>query len=380
MKILVIQESYVQGGADRSLIDLIRDWPIISDYFVVAINGGHPHPGFLSEVPVLRSAYLSWRDRTRQARDQNSRGWIQPLVHFVRTFVELEQLIRRERPGALILNNGGFPGGSSLYLALVSAACLRVPRRIMIIRNYPGPTVSRWRIVLATVILVAFRPRIVSVSHSLAAFLVQQARLPSSQVRTIHDGVESPKRERQLGSSPCSISIIGTVEERKGHEILIRALALLSEKHPALSLLIIGHCDESERQRLVAVAEQLHVERQLRWCPHVSDIDAAFAQVDILAVPSIRQESFGRVAVEAIARGIPVVASNCGGLPEVIEDGVSGIIVPRGDPESLASALDRVLCDLSVRQRFAKEGMQRFRTLFSASRMACEYAQLLQGD
>jgi glycosyltransferase involved in cell wall biosynthesis len=144
-----------------------------------------------------------------------------------------------------------------------------------------------------------------------------------------------------------------------------------------LHLLIIGHCEERERQYLVALADQLKVESQLKWCPHVSDVDTAFAQVEILVVPSIRQESFGRVAVEAMARGIPVVASDCGGLPEVIEDGVSGLIVPSGNPEYLAYALDHVLCDLRLRQRFAIEGMKRFSTLFSASRMAREYARLL---
>lgn len=225
-----------------------------------------------------------------------------------------------------------------------------------------------------------FKADVLSVSRSLAHYLVVQARLSPMRVRTIYCGVELPGSGRQPCSSPCSVSIVGSVEERKGHEFLLRALALLSQKHPNLTAVFIGHCDESERLRLIAIAEGLEVNQRLVWRPHVDSTDSAFAGVEILVVPSVRQESFGRVAAEAMARGIPVIASDCGGLPEVVEDEISGIVVPRGDAQSLADGLDRILNDTSLRQRFAVEGVARVTAMFSAAEMAREYSRLLHND
>lgn len=379
MRILAIQESYVPGGADRSLADLIRNWPIQSDHFTVAVNAGHPRPDFLVGLPVSPIVYESWRDRCRHKYHQKTSGRFRRMATCAETLHSMVKLVRETRPDAAILNNGGFPGGSSLYLALAVLAAFRIVPRIMIIRNYPGDCVPRWRVTVARKMLHVCKADMVAVSRSLTQYLVDRMGLSVTRIHTIYNGVEHPGTLSRVESSisPTSVSLVGSVEERKGHEVLIRALALLSQKYPSLIAVFIGHCDDRERRHLTAIAERLEVERQLAWRSHVDHIDSVFAGVEILVIPSIRQESFGRVAVEAMARGIPVIATDCGGLPEVVEDGVSGIIVSRADPESLADGVDRVLRDSSLRQRLAEGGVARFTSLFSAARMASEYARFL---
>ncbi len=88
-------------------------------------------------------------------------------------------------------------------------------------------------------------------------------------------------------------------------------------------------------------------------------------------------QSMYYIGLDVHKKTISYCAKDGSGLPEVVEDGISGIIVPRDDPESLAHSLDRVLSDTSLRQHLAEGGVARFNTMFSATRMASEYARFL---
>jgi len=106
----------------------------------------------------------------------------------------------------------------------------------------------------------------------------------------------------------------------------------------------------------------------IHWIGHVEDVAPWYHVSDVYVSPSYT-ETFGLVNVEAMACGVPVVASAIQGLLEVVEDGVSGLLVPRRDPQALAEAVLRVLTDADLRARLIENGFQRYRRMFTMESM-----------
>jgi len=181
--------------------------------------------------------------------------------------------------------------------------------------------------------------------------------------------------------------VIGTVKalERKyGIDILIRAFALLKAKiqSDALELLIVG--DGPERDNLKELSRELKVENSITftgYVPHV-DLPRYFNMMDIFVLLSRVEESFGVVVVEAMACEKPVVVSNKGGLPEVVENGVTGFVVPAENPEAAASALETLIMNKDLRELMGKKGRERVAKLYNweenVSKMIEIYKKLLK--
>ncbi|HEY3063329.1 MAG TPA: glycosyltransferase family 4 protein [Chloroflexota bacterium] len=153
------------------------------------------------------------------------------------------------------------------------------------------------------------------------------------------------------------VGFIGRLEPVKGLEVLLAALPLVKT---SASLVIAG--DGPERSRLVGTAA--HVLPALPY----DDVPAFLKAIDVLVLPSVtilpvHREQFGRVLVEAMAAGVPVIGSNSGAIPEVI--GEAGLIVPERDPAALASAIDRVLSDAALRRSLIDRGRQRVAARFT---------------
>jgi len=122
--------------------------------------------------------------------------------------------------------------------------------------------------------------------------------------------------------------------------VLIEALPHVLRREPAARLVIAGR--GALRKRLEALAADHGVASKVRFAGLVSDVPRLLSAFDVFAFPS-RWEGFGIALIEAMAAGLPVVASRTGGITEIVEDGVSGLLVAPGDPGELAAALARLL-------------------------------------
>jgi glycosyltransferase involved in cell wall biosynthesis len=145
---------------------------------------------------------------------------------------------------------------------------------------------------------------------------------------------------------------------RKGIRFLIQAVALLRPRHPEIRLMIAG--DGFERAELEALADALQVRditTFLGWTAN-RDLPQYFRACAVSVIPSL-EEGFGIPAAEAMGCEAPVVATDAGGLPEVVADGVTGFIVPKGDATAIATAVDRLLSDPELRVRMGKAGRER---------------------
>lgn len=158
------------------------------------------------------------------------------------------------------------------------------------------------------------------------------------------------------------VGFVGTLNASKGVEVLITAGAGLAQHRP-IRLAVVG--DGPLRTELVNAAR--HGAPQIAMLGRVpqANVPAFLSAIDVLAVPSY-DEGLPRVVLEAMAMQVPVVASRVGGIPEAVEHEVNGLLVPPGDDEALAAALDRVLENADLARRLGETGRRRVLTQFEA--------------
>ena len=159
-------------------------------------------------------------------------------------------------------------------------------------------------------------------------------------------------RARRDGRFDCDILTVGHHGPAKGQDVLLRAVPLLRRSHPALRVRVVGRGVEA----LAPLARELGVEGCVELMGERSDIPDLMARARLYAMPS-RQEGLATVLIEAQAVGVPVVASRVGGLPEAVEDGVNGLLVPPEDPAALAAALSGLIVDPARAEALARAGM-----------------------
>ncbi len=162
------------------------------------------------------------------------------------------------------------------------------------------------------------------------------------------------RRELGLDEHADWIGLVGRFTAAKGHRSLIRAFARLPG---APRLLLSGTANEISAEALRAEAAAAGAGPRVTVTGRVEDVRAALRALDVLAVPSVASEAIARIALEALALGVPVVASRLNSLPEMVGD--AGILVPPGDEPALAAALTRALADPGFRERAAEAGPAR---------------------
>jgi glycosyltransferase involved in cell wall biosynthesis len=150
----------------------------------------------------------------------------------------------------------------------------------------------------------------------------------------------------------------GRISPWKGQHIFVAALARVRETHPAVHGVIVGLAEEADgpgyASRVQAQAEALGLAQHLHVAGFRSDMPQVLAAADVVVHCSVKPEPFGRVIIEGMAAGRPVVASALGGAAEIIADGVDGLLTPAGDPDRLAAALQRLLADAGERERLGQ--------------------------
>ncbi len=210
-------------------------------------------------------------------------------------------------------------------------------------------------------------------SDALAQYLMEHFGVSRERLRVVPRGVDleefrlAPPRPSQ---QEWRIGLIGRLSPIKGHEVALRACDLLRREGWPVRLCLAGDPPgDARRQALEALALSLGAGEALEWLGVRDDVAQVIASMDVLVVPSTYPESFGRSVVEAQAVGRPVVASRLGGLAELIEDGVTGLLARPGDPQDLAAAVRRFLQDASVRARCVDAARRRVEAEWSLDRM-----------
>jgi glycosyltransferase involved in cell wall biosynthesis len=207
-----------------------------------------------------------------------------------------------------------------------------------------------------------------------------------SRVRVLHNGVDAaalnraaePRRvAEELGLTPGApvVAMIGEIGPRKDQETFLRALARLDD--PAVTALIAGAGPEAETARLRALAVELGLDDRVRWLGFRRDVSSLLALSDLLVLPT-REEGFPNTLLEAMALGVPVVATPVDGIPELIDDGVHGLLLPPGDADAFARAIRALLDDPARRRELATAAARRVREAFDADVIMARFEGMLR--
>jgi glycosyltransferase involved in cell wall biosynthesis len=213
-------------------------------------------------------------------------------------------------------------------------------------------------------------------AHAVIATSMAVARAVPGPAAVVYPGTDAPDRVAPLLASPPTIGTVARLEPIKGLPFLFQAAGTLERRHPDLRIEVAGtgSCDPLLR----LLASRLGLARSISFLGWRQDVEALHRRWQVFVQPSI-YEGFGLAALEAMASGLPVVASATGGLPELVEDGITGFLVPVGDVDALADRLGQLLGDEKLRVRVGQAARERVREHFSGAAMGAKIAQLYDG-
>jgi glycosyltransferase involved in cell wall biosynthesis len=200
----------------------------------------------------------------------------------------------------------------------------------------------------------------------------------------IYNGITGPIAPEQTdydGKRPLRLLMLGRINRIKGQEVLIRAIQLLSaDVRQRLNVRIIGSAfeDEEAERAISNLVRDTGLQKTIKINGFLNDTAPLYRWADIVVVPSKLPEPLGRVAIEAMSFGRPVIASEIGGLPEVVKDQVTGWLIPPGDPAVLAEAIRGIIERPQVWRGFGVAGRRRYEELFSAESVRKAFAAVIQ--
>ena len=220
----------------------------------------------------------------------------------------------------------------------------------------------------------------VPVSHAVAKS-IEKLGIPKTKIHVIYSGIEDPAQGPATSNGKprlLAIGIVGQIGPWKGHEDLLAAFSRGVACDPTIELHVFGKGQPEYEKHLNKQAVTLGIENKIIWHGFVADRAKVYQSMDICVVPSRCDEALGMVAIEAAFFGIPVIASRRGGLQEVVEDDVTGLLFPSGEIDKLASALNRLVGDADLRQAMGTKARQRMIAKFSQDGFIGDFFRLLK--
>ena len=223
-------------------------------------------------------------------------------------------------------------------------------------------------------------------SNALKSHLVSFYGARSSDIFVIPHSIAPPNAAFDRSPADCRhtfsaspqdilIGYIGRLSPEKGARFFVESIPLIMRSFPGARFMIVGTGPEEASLR--AAASALGLDADALFVGGCEDVDALLERLDLLVIPSLR-EGFSLIALEAMRAGCPVVATTAGGLPEVVRDGSTGVLVPPGSPAGLAAAAGQLLADPDQRHRLSMQARQIFQAEYSPSVMIARTLEAYQ--
>lgn len=345
MIVAVVTDATGFGGAEIYLIELVTALRDRHRFVIFVSDGAHREA-----VTRLTEAGAEIRVVAGLRR-----------IPTLRSIVRLHRAIRTLRPDVTHVNltdqgDGIGPLIASRISGRPTAATLHlvIPGRVS------------WREAISRLML-RLPGVVICVSNAVADYAHRATTRTATVLCGIHRPAFSPDPRAELGLDRDTFVIggVGRLDHQKGWDILCEAGETIKAELPEADIVVVG--DGPDHDRLVTMPECDNV----RFVGHREAASSLMPAFDVLVVPS-RYEAFGLVALEAMHAGVPVIASDVGGLPEVIAN--TGVLVPAERPDRLADAVLALARDAKARARLGELGAERAQSTFSAHRMARETA------
>jgi len=353
VRILQVSSARAFGGGERHVADLARGLAARGHEVYAALAPGSPLRGELDALPPANVLTLPLRN----ALDLGSA-------------VRLARFTREHRIDVVHAH-------VARDYTLAAFAARRAPRsRLVVTRHVLFPLGRVHRYALSRV------ARVVAVSHAVARALGAQGLFPAEKIRVVPNAVDLERfeaaraefeRGREVGTrARLRVGLVGELSEVKGQDVFLRAAALVLPRFGGAAEFVVVGADTSRegrhRARLEALAAELRLGDGVRLSGEWEDTADVLPSFDLF-VSASRSEAFGIAMVEAMACGVPVVATATEGAREIVEHGVDGLLVPVGDAGALAEAITSLLADDARRKLFGARARESARARFGLASM-----------
>lgn len=403
MNIVFFTENHYAGGMDSFIVTLINNWPAPSDELILMGNQSHPGLDVIAKritrpCKIIRHKLPMYYDLLRRIKKNSGLALLQKMilpiqyVLFIYYIFALRKLLLKDMPDRLMIIAGNYPGGDTCRAAVISWGLFS--KRPHAIYNFHNMAVTphrakKWIEDIIDRMVVSFTRQFITVSAA-AAQSIQKRPVIADKKKTsyIYNGIAPPDYDalnsklslkEELGLSPHNkiCLMMGTYEARKGHKFLLQSFQRVVKEMPSAHLVICGYGHPEEVEIVRMLINQFDMTEHAHMFNFRNDISYLLKNSDILLVASQYDESFGLTCVEAMAHRVPVVATQVGGLPEVVCRGEGGYCLPADDVEGYASKILSLLENEELRKEQGEMGYQRYLRMFTGKRMAKEYAQII---
>lgn len=277
---------------------------------------------------------------------------------------------------------------SPYFYGATSAILTKVPTIIFTEHGRFFPDRKRFKRIIYNQFLSLFTTQFVAVSEEIKRSLVTYEGIREKKIAIILNGVdldkfnidiplEKKKKEFNLKSTDKILGLVARLEIRKDIPTLLKAMTNVLKVFPETKLLIVG--DGNLQTNLEDLSKELEIYKNVVFCGRREDIPEIMKIIDIYVLSSI-SEGTSVSLLEAMAAKKPVVATNVGGNPKVIQDGISGILVPPQNPEILAEKIISLLGNPEKCMKMGEEGYKRVKEKFSLQRMVSDYEMLYKNS
>ena len=378
-KIAVFLENYRAGGLDRVVIDTLLYWPEKDDKFIFYCN--HEHAG-------LDNIQSELDGRIERVVLYPSPGYMRRLCHgalpnfiialdrafyvVIGCYLKMPfeifhffRLFRSQKFDALIVHNGGWPAARGTRSATVAGKLAGIKKNIYVIHSlavYPRALIFLQERLVSLIINAT--SIIITVSSGCAQTLKKYAKLDG--VSVIYNGIRdieflsknSLYTRKQLGFNEDHYLIItiGTLDARRGHQILLRAFSKLLVRVPNAKLLVAGTGTNAEIRVIEESINKLSLIESVTMLGFRSDVSDLISACDVVVNAVQEYESFGLVAVEAMAMEKPAITSNsCGCANDLVLNDKNGYIFRKGNSKELSKLIIKILQNKKIESRLKKE-------------------------
>ncbi|MFH1563678.1 MAG: glycosyltransferase [Nitrospirota bacterium] len=293
--------------------------------------------------------------------------------------LKLSNIMKKERINIVHTHTA-----SSWFYGTIAAKLAKIPVIINTVHGR-GNILPQRKEIIERKILSLLTTRIISVSEQLKKSLIEHEGISLKKVITITNGVDinryrvnedeiiKVKKTFNLDGCYPIIGIVARLDYEKNHQMLLNAMPKIVSCYPEAKLLIVG--TGSLEENLQSLTRKLNLSSHVLFLGFHKDVSPILATFDLFVLPS-RREGMPLTLLEAMSAGKPIVATNVGGIPEVVEDKINGFLVPSDNYDSLADAIIKILQDKNKMLEMGKASRSRAEEYFSLEKMITEYENL----
>ncbi len=405
-RIIFYTDCFIFGGCERPIFEIMAapDFYSAYDYFLIYRFTKEYEEGRSLFSPGIREENIkrvrlcdihSWHYSAERAIPaDNLAGLVKRVIsllfRFLRPFIFMYELaylyflFLRNQADIVHINNGGYPGTLSCRAACIAAKCAGKKHILLSVHNIASKPQGIFDRVADYWVRKSVSS-VISVSKAAGSSLVSNRGFDKSAIITIYNGIKDNSSPGMVFPVPAGgarsnshyISMAARFEERKAHEYVLRAFKDLITGYPEyadLKLLLLGEGPLLPKIKKLASAEGIG--ENIEFLGHRNDCVNYIASSLFLLNPSLEYEGLPYSILEAMSMGVPVIATDVGGITEEIEAGVTGMIVPAADIQALAQAMFILLSDSQKRLNMGAASKKRFSELFTLDRMLKNYTGL----